>query len=193
MIGTMSCQQTAKSQQSPTLQKETISGEFLNLEKEYSELLKPITRLKSGEPKTYWFIVSWLKTNHNSPPDWTGYGTEGWRKVTKERGLDCSGFARVMQDQIFDRQVRGGSQGILNNYCKTIDKDDLEKGDMVFFKAHKSDNKRITHSGIYLMDNYFVHVTSKRSAAKGLGLRISSLEEPIWKEDFVAAGRVVGN
>ena len=168
-----------------------IPREFLNLEQEYESLLKPIIRLKSEDPKTYWFIVSWLKTNHNSPPNWTGYGSPDWRSKTKKVGLDCSGFARVMQDQIFNRQVRGGSQGILDNYCKRIEKEELIKGDMVFFKAYKSKNKRVTHSGIYLIEGYFVHVTSKKSAAKGLGLNISSLEEPIWKEDFVAAGRII--
>lgn len=166
-----------------------ISKELMQLESSYVQLLEPILELKKIDPDTYWFIVSWLNTNYRTP-DWNGYSKEGWRELTKARGIDCSGFARVMQDQIFNKKIRGGSQGILDNYCYPKKKEKLEKGDLVFFKAHKSKNNRITHVGIYLFDGYFVHATSPESAAKGLGLNVNSLNEPYWAQDFISGGEI---
>lgn len=166
-----------------------ITTEFKALETLHTEMLKPIVSLKTSDPKIYWFIVSWLNTNYKTP-DWNNYGSKNWRIEAKKRGIDCSGFSRIMLDQIFNKKVRGGSQGILNDYTKPIKLKNIKMGDLVFFRAPYSTNDRIVHVGVYLMDDYFVHATSTKSAAKGLGLMISSLEEKNWKKEFVVAGRV---
>jgi len=160
-----------------------------SLEDKYKEMLKPIVDLKSSDPDIYWFIVSWLDTNYKTP-DWKGYGTGGWQEKTKVRGIDCSGFARVMQDQLFGKKIRGGSQGILDHYCTRKSTNNLELGDLLFFRAPYSKNDNIVHIGIYLMDQHFVHATSFKSASKGYGLMINSLDEENWVEEFVVAGRV---
>ena len=64
-------------------------------------------------------------------------------------------------------------------------------GDLVFFKAPGSKSKRAVHTGVYLFDDYFVHATSPKSAAKGLGLNINSLKEPFWKKDFITGAKVI--
>lgn len=166
-----------------------VSQEELDLEAEYAEMLAPISSLKKTEPKTYWFIVSWLKTAYRTPI-WDGYKTDGWMVTTKQRGIDCSGFSRVMLDQVFDKKVYGGSRGILARYCTPIRLSSLEMGDLVFFRAPYSKNDRIVHVGVYLQDNYFVHATSRKSAARGYGLSVNSLEEKHWAKEFVTGGRV---
>lgn len=158
-------------------------------EKKYAEILAPVNRLKEQDPTLFYFIVSWLGTNYNTP-NWDGYYSDDWQKAAMLHGIDCSGFARVLQDQIFQRNIRGGSRGILKLYCVSITKSELELGDLVFFKAPGTDNKRIVHVGTYLFDGYFVHATSKRSASKDRGVDISSLSQHRWKENLVAAGRV---
>jgi lipoprotein Spr len=168
---------------------EIFSQELLGLETEYADMLSPILSLKKEQPKTYWFIVSWLKTAYKTP-NWTGYYSDEWMVITKENGIDCSGFSRVMLDQIFDRKVSGGSQGILDHYCKPIGLESIEMGDLVFFRAPHSRSDRIVHVGVYLMDNYFVHATSTKSAAKGLGLSVNSLKEENWAKEFVSGGKV---
>ncbi len=167
----------------------SVTQEYLILEKEHAEMLKPIINLKESDPNVYWFIVSWLNTNYNTPI-WKDYGTEDWIVKTKKRGIDCSGFARVMQDQIYSKKVRGSSQGILDTYCKRISKSETKMGDLLFFKAPQAKTNRIVHVGIFLKDGYFVHATSNKSASKGLGLMINSLDEANWAADFVTAGRV---
>lgn len=159
------------------------------LESKYSNVLEPITNLKTSHEDVYWFIVSWMGTNYRTPI-WEGYNTTDWVVKTKERGIDCSGFARVMLKEMFGKQVRGGSQGILEHYCIPISKSQLEMGDLVFFRAPYSQNDRIVHVGVYLKDGYFVHATSTRSAAEGLGLNINSLDETNWSNEYVSGGKV---
>lgn len=171
------------------VQEETISPELIQLEEEYSEMLSPIESLKTSHSKMYWFIVSWLKTSYRTP-DWTGYYSEEWMARVKQKGIDCSGFSRVMLDRIFDKQVAGGSQGILNHYCNRIKLSSLEMGDLVFFRAPFSTNDRIVHVGVYIEGGYFVHATSVKSAAKGMGLSVNSIEEENWAKEFVTGGRV---
>ena len=167
----------------------SISSEYLALEASYLEMLEPISELKLNHPKIYWFIISWLGTNYRTP-NWQGYNSKGWQEKTKLRGIDCSGFARVMQDKIFNKKIRGGSQGIFNKNCIPISSEDLLLGDLVFFRAPGANNNRIVHVGIYLMDEYFVHATSANSADKGLGLNVNSLNEKMWSEDFVTGGKI---
>ncbi len=166
-----------------------LSEDLAALETKHAEMLKPISSLKSTQPEMYSFIVSWLETNYKTP-DWTNYGSETWQQETKVKGIDCSGFARVMQDKIFDKKIAGGSQRLLDIYCDRVPKSESKMGDLVFFKAPFSESEKIVHVGVYLMDNYFVHATSVKSAAKGLGLKVDSLEDPRWDDELVAIGRI---
>jgi hypothetical protein len=166
-----------------------ITKNMLKLEAEYPGLLEPILSLKKTKPKTYWFIVSWLGSHYDTP-DWTNYGSDTWQKQAKIKGIDCSGLARVMHDKVFGYKIAGSSRGLLSKYSKKIKRSAAKMGDLVFFKTYQSESNRITHIGVYLMDNYFVHATSTKSAAKGLGLNVSSLEDKRWNDDLVAVGRV---
>ena len=95
-------------------------------------------------------------------------------------GLDCSGFAKIVYKQVYNRELQGGSAAI---YPKThsLNKSELEVGDLVFFKIKKN---RISHVGVYLGNNKFVH-----SAVKG-GVRIDSLDAPYYKKTFYKGGRL---
>jgi murein DD-endopeptidase / murein LD-carboxypeptidase len=62
--------------------------------------------------------------------------------------------------------------------------DDLKKGDLVFFIKSYKTNSFITHSGIYLGDNQFIHTSSKN------GVTITSLKDPWWREKFIFGTRI---
>ena len=166
-----------------------VNQELLVLEAEYKEMLAPISVLKTSNSEIYWFIVSWLNTAYRTP-NWKGYYSEEWMLKSKQNGIDCSGFSRVMLDQMFGQQVAGGSQGLLDRYCTPVGLSSLEMGDLVFFRAPYATSDRIVHVGVYLQDGYFVHATSPKSATKGLGLSVNSLQEENWAEEFVSGGRV---
>ena len=62
--------------------------------------------------------------------------------------------------------------------------DELIKGDLVFFIRSYKTRSLITHSGIYLGNNKFIHTSSKN------GVIITSLNDPWWKEKFIFGTRV---
>ena len=61
---------------------------------------------------------------------------------------------------------------------------ELKKGDLVFFiRSYKTKNF-ITHSGIYIGHNRFIHTSSQ------MGVTITSLSDPWWNEKFIFGTRV---
>lgn len=62
--------------------------------------------------------------------------------------------------------------------------ENLIKGDLVFFiRSYKTSNF-ITHSGIYLGNNEFIHTSSSD------GVTITSLDDPWWKERYIFGTRL---
>ncbi|HYH57526.1 MAG TPA: NlpC/P60 family protein, partial [Anseongella sp.] len=75
------------------------------------------------------------------------------------------------------------SRDIYQELTEIVSTDDLKEGDFVFFKIHR---RYISHIGIYLGNNKFVH------ASRSEGVTISDLDEPYWKRYFYKAGRFMG-
>jgi murein DD-endopeptidase / murein LD-carboxypeptidase len=102
---------------------------------------------------------------------------------TTMKCIDCSGLlvAVFAKHSIFlphnsEEQAR---------YGKIIaGMDKLKKGDLVFFIRSYKTRSFITHSGIYLGNNKFIHTSSKN------GVTITSLNDPWWKEKFIFGTRV---
>jgi murein DD-endopeptidase / murein LD-carboxypeptidase len=102
---------------------------------------------------------------------------------TTMKCMDCSGllvtvFARygIHLPHNAEEQAR---------YGKIISgRDRLKKGDLVFFIRTYETHRFITHSGIYVGNNKFIHVSSSN------GVTITSLDDPWWNEKFIFATRV---
>jgi murein DD-endopeptidase / murein LD-carboxypeptidase len=62
---------------------------------------------------------------------------------------------------------------------------ELKKGDLIFFIRSYNTNLFITHSGIYIGDNKFIHTSSNN------GVTITLLNDPWWKERFIFGTRVI--
>jgi murein DD-endopeptidase / murein LD-carboxypeptidase len=62
--------------------------------------------------------------------------------------------------------------------------DELKKGDLVFFIRSYKTHHFITHAGIYLGNNEFIHTSSKS------GVTITSLSDPWWTEKFIFGTRL---
>lgn len=61
---------------------------------------------------------------------------------------------------------------------------DLVKGDLVFYIRTYKTNRFITHSGIYIGNDQFIHTSSSR------GVTITSINDPWWKSRFIFATRI---
>lgn len=96
-----------------------------------------------------------------------------------KQGLDCSGLVYVAyQDLVgpsIPRTVRGQTQ-----LGTRIQKQDLQSGDLVFFKTTGSGR----HVGVYLDGNRFLHVSTKK------GVIISSMDNVYWKPRYWFASRL---
>lgn len=95
-------------------------------------------------------------------------------------GVDCSGLTTIIYKEIFAISLSGSS----SDMAKKVQKkpiDELQEGDLVFFKIN---GDKISHVGVYLSQNYFVHATLRR------GVMISSLDEPYYKKYFFMAGEI---
>lgn len=97
------------------------------------------------------------------------------------KGIDCSAFTQTLLSSIYDVKVpRTASEQKTSS--NMIQPEDLKEGDLVFFITR---GKGISHVGIYLHDNKFVH------ASTSSGVTISSLNDTYWSKKYAGAGRVV--
>jgi len=100
---------------------------------------------------------------------------------TAPGGFDCSGFVTYVMRQHGIRVTRTASNQYKNDGVK-INKSDLAAGDMVFFS---SNGRSVTHVGIYIGGNKFVHASSTRK-----GVIISDLGSSYYTRVWWGAKRV---
>ena len=99
---------------------------------------------------------------------------------TTKAGVDCSGFCGNVFKNVYDITLGRSAQDIYDQ-TKPVNKSALKEGDLVFFKINSS---RVSHVGIYLSQNKFVHASTSR------GVIISDLDEAYWTKYYFASGSV---
>ena len=107
-------------------------------------------------------------------------GTSYHYAGNSEKGIDCSGLVKSIFYKIYNLSLSGGSADLFL-LTTPIEKENLQEGDLVFFKIAKN---RISHVGIYLSNNKFIHASVK------LGVIVSDLNEPYYQKYFYKAGRL---
>ena len=93
-------------------------------------------------------------------------------------GTDCSGFVSSIFSSFFKIELDRTSLLIFQN-ARKINKSEVKEGDLVFFKT---DGKKVSHVGITMTPNQFIHASSKK------GVVVNSLNEPYYSKNFVAFG-----
>jgi len=96
-------------------------------------------------------------------------------------GFDCSGFVRAIYEQTVGLVLprRADQQAAAT---QTIDKQDLQPGDLVFFNTMRH---AFSHVGIYVGDGKFIH-----SPRTGSEVRVEDMRESYWQRRFDGARRV---
>ncbi|MDF2465083.1 MAG: hydrolase [Ramlibacter sp.] len=103
---------------------------------------------------------------------------------TAETGFDCSGFVKAMYEQTVGLVLprRANEQAAAT---QTIDKKDLQPGDLVFFNTMK---RAFSHVGIYVGDGKFIH-----SPKPGAQVRVEDMGGSYWQQRFNGARRVISS
>ncbi len=102
-----------------------------------------------------------------------------WGGNTVVDGMDCSGFARAVYNLCGVNIPRTSMEQF--KIGKKIDKNELQDGDLVFF-GNSEDH--ITHVGIYVGNNRFVHAPKR-----GEDIKVSTLGENGFGKRFMGGRR----
>ena len=109
------------------------------------------------------------------------YGTRYRMGGADKSGIDCSAFVQTFMMFMYNvSMARTSREQYLQ--CDRILKSDLQEGDLVFFRTQRK--KGITHVGVYLRNNKFVH------ASTSSGVMISDMNEAYFAQRFASAGRI---
>jgi cell wall-associated NlpC family hydrolase len=100
-------------------------------------------------------------------------------------GFDCSGFIGYLFKEELGMQLPRSSRDMINIDAPLVERDELEPGDLLFFSTNGG--RRVSHAGIYLGDDQFIHSSSSRSG----GVRVDSLEDRYWNRTFLEAKRAL--
>ena len=137
-----------------------------NIQNKYAELLFVPDEVIS-DLSLYSFVEEWCGV----PYKYAG---------KSKQGVDCSGFSSILYREVYHKTLTGPS-GNIYSQCIPLSKEELKEGDLVFFKIGQD---KISHVGIYLQNNKFVHSTTKK------GVMINDLDEPYYNKYFYKAGRL---
>jgi len=93
-------------------------------------------------------------------------------------GFDCSGLVHYSYQQAGKAVAR--TTGQLWNSTSAVDHRDMRPGDVLFFHIEG----KMSHVGIYIGDNRFVHAPSS-----GKSVSVESLSSDFYRSAFIRAGR----
>ena len=98
-----------------------------------------------------------------------------------ETGFDCSGFVRYVFRNAANLTLPPTARAI-SQIGKTVKKDELQPGDLVFFNTLKS---AFSHVGIYIGNNKFIH-----APRTGAAVRVENMQQDYWSSRFNGAQRL---
>jgi lipoprotein Spr len=104
---------------------------------------------------------------------------------TSEAGFDCSGFIGYLFREEAGMTLPRSTSEMINLKAPVVARNKLKPGDLLFFSTRG--RGRVSHAGIYLGDDQFIHSSSKRSG----GVRVDSLDSAYWSKTFIEAKRAL--
>ena len=124
----------------------------------------------SDNKALYKELKSWLGTPYR------------YAAAQKHSGTDGSGLVLMVYKTVYGITLERNTARMFERNCEEIGRHRLKEGDLVFFN---NGPERISHVGIYLKDDMFVHASSSR------GVMVSSLQQPYFDTHFQCAARVI--
>jgi lipoprotein Spr len=106
------------------------------------------------------------------------FGTRYRLGGSSKAGIDCSALMQVFFTALYGVALPRTAKEQYK-FTRKISRTELKEGDLVFFNTTGG----ISHVGMYLQNNKFVHASSS-------GVTISDLFEDYWMRRFIGVGRV---
>ena len=97
--------------------------------------------------------------------------------------FDCSGFTKYVYSHFGYTLNRTATDQLQNGV--SVSKDELQPGDLVFFKYRTS--KPVSHVGIYIGNGEFIHASTNRYV-----VQIDQMESVHYANVYVYARRIIG-
>lgn len=97
-----------------------------------------------------------------------------------KNGIDCSGFALLLNKEIYGVQLPRRSRDQAE-VIKNTNPGQLNEGDLIFFSFSGNE---VDHVGVYLKDDYFVHASTNR------GVVVDNIKIPAYQNALVKAGPI---
>lgn len=107
------------------------------------------------------------------------YGTPYKYGGCSKDGVDCSCFVGSIFRSVYGVRLRRVAADMQKDVT-LIGRAELREGDIVFFT---NSNGKVSHVGIYLRDDMFVHSSTSR------GVMVSRLSNTYWNSHFYKGGR----
>ncbi len=106
----------------------------------------------------------------------------GYGKAEKGVACDCSGMVMSVYLKVTGIKLpRNSAQQ--QDFCKKLKKKDVKIGDLCFFATGK-DADKVSHVGIMIDDNNFIHASTSK------GVVVSDITQPYYVKTFKGFGRV---
>ena len=103
--------------------------------------------------------------------------------ISPDSGFDCSGFVSYVFDHVEGISLPHNARA-MSMIGSRVGLADLKPGDLVFFKILR---RGISHVGIYIGGNRFIHAASTSTGS----VMISDLSESYWARHLALARRMV--
>jgi len=122
---------------------------------------------KELNKKLIFFVDNW----YGVPYKWGG---------GEKSGVDCSHLVCRVYKDVYNKKISGTAVE-LEKMSGHVKESKLKQGDFVFFKI---ESEKISHVGVYIANNRFLHASVKK------GVIINSLEDKYYKKYFYSGGRI---
>ena len=111
------------------------------------------------------------------------YGTQYCFGGSTDSCIDCSSFTQVILRDVYNVKIPRNAQQQFDASTK-IEVENLKEGDLVFFNT-VSASMVITHVGVFVCNNKFVHASTSK------GVTINDLSEKYFAKAYRGAGRFI--
>lgn len=157
----------------------------------------PLSGISASNPQLHKKLVAFKKGGVEKKINTSDYDIEGVIEYAKSligtphvmggyspAGLDCSGLVKLAHARFGVELPRSShDQGRYGTIIPAGE--NLRRGDLVFFHSTYKKTELITHSGIYLGENKFIHTSTSR------GVSISTLfDSGYWQSHYLFATRL---